>query len=70
LQHGFCELEVQKIELTTHQKNERALACFSACGFTEHHRIHRVTKFDERYVDMLEMSITREKWESGEDFNR
>jgi RimJ/RimL family protein N-acetyltransferase len=65
LQHGFCELDGRKIELTTHQRNERALACFSACGFTEDHRIHGVTKFDGQYVDMIEMSITREMWKSG-----
>jgi len=65
LQHGFCELDGQKIELTTHQRNERALACFSACGFTEHRRIHGVTRFDGQYVDMIEMSITREMWNSG-----
>lgn len=65
LQHGFCEFDGQKIELTTHQRNERALACFSACGFTEDRRIHGVTKFDGRDVDMIEMSITREMWKTG-----
>ena len=62
LRHAFCALEGQEIELTTHQKNERALACFSACGFTEDRRIHGATKFDGQYVDMIEMSITREVW--------
>lgn len=64
LQHGFSELEGREIELTTHQKNERALACFSACGFREQRRIHGATLFDGEYVDMIEMSIAREKWES------
>jgi len=62
LQHGFCKLGGRKIELTTHQRNERALACFSACGFREHRRIHGATLFDGQYVDMIEMSISREEW--------
>jgi RimJ/RimL family protein N-acetyltransferase len=62
LQHGFSELDGREIELTTHQKNERAVACFSACGFTEQRRVHRATLFDGQYVDMIEMSIARERW--------
>jgi len=66
LQHGFRELDGRKIELTTHQRNERALACFSACGFKEDRRVHGATLFDGQYVDMIEMSITREMWESAD----
>ncbi len=62
LQHGFSDLDGREIELTTHEKNERALACFSACGFTEQQRIHNATLFDGHKVDMIEMSITRVKW--------
>ena len=65
LQHGFCALDGRKIELTTHQRNERALACFSACGFTEEQRIQGATLFDGQFVDMIEMSIAREVWESA-----
>lgn len=61
LQHGFSELEGREIELTTHQKNERALACFSACGFEERRRIPAATRFAGQYVDMIEMSISRER---------
>ena len=64
LQHGFSELDAREIELTTHQKNERAVACFSACGFSEHRRIKGATLFDGHWVDMIEMSITRKSWES------
>ena len=64
LQHGFSELDGREIELTTQQKNERALACFSACGFREQRRVHGATLFDGQYVDMIEMSIARKKWMS------
>ena len=67
LQRGFCGLDARKVELTTHQGNERALGCFSTCGFVEDRRIHGVTRFDGRYVDMIEMSIAREVWESALD---
>jgi len=64
LEYGFSELDGREIELTTHQGNERALACFSACGFSEQRRIYGATLFDGRYVDMIEMSIARRKWKS------
>lgn len=64
LQLGFSELDAREIELTTHQKNPRAVACFSACGFTEQRRTHGATFFDGQYVDMIEMSVAREQWES------
>lgn len=62
LQHGFSELDAREIELTTHQKNERAVACFSACGFEEQRRVHGATLFAGHHVDMIEMSIARKKW--------
>ena len=70
LRHGFEQLDGQEIELTTHQKNERAIACFLACGFTERQRIREATSFGGQQVDMIEMSITREKWKSGHSNSR
>ncbi len=65
MQYGFGQLDGEEIELTTHQKNERAIACFVACGFTVRQRIREATLFGGQRVDMIEMSITREKWKSG-----
>ena len=64
LQYGFSDLGGREIELTTHQRNERALACFFACGFREQRRIHSATLFAGQYVDMIEMSIARTAWKS------
>jgi len=64
LHHGYSNLHGREIELTTHQKNERALACFSACGFIEKRRIPGATLFAGQYVDMIEMSIDRTTWKS------
>lgn len=63
LYHGFHQLGGQRIELTTHQKNGRAIGCFLACGFREDKRIREAVVFDGQHVDMIEMSITRERWE-------
>lgn len=70
MQYGFDQLGGQEIELTTHQKNERAIACFLACGFTERQRMPQATLFRGQRVDMIEMSITREKWKSGDSKSR
>lgn len=65
VQYGFGQLDGREIELTTHQKNERAVACFTACGFKERQRIRGATLFRGQQVDMIEMSISREKWKAG-----
>jgi RimJ/RimL family protein N-acetyltransferase len=64
LRYGFDQLDGREIELTTHQGNERAVACFSACGFSEKRRIHGATSFKGRQFDMIEMSIGRAEWKS------
>jgi RimJ/RimL family protein N-acetyltransferase len=64
LEHGFSEFGATAIELTTNGKNERAIRCFTATGFTEQRRVKNAILYDEEHVDMIEMSIDREVWQA------
>jgi RimJ/RimL family protein N-acetyltransferase len=64
LEHGFGELGAQTIELTTNARNDRAIGCFSARGFTEHNRVKSAILIAGEWVDMIEMSIDLKTWRS------
>lgn len=63
LDYGFHYLGARRIELTTHENNERAIRCYLACGFVEEGRPRKATWFEGEYIDQVEMSILREEWQ-------
>ena len=66
LHYGFHYLGARRIALTTHAKNERAIRCYRACGFVEEGRPRQVLWIEGEYVDLVNMSILRDEWQSQE----
>jgi RimJ/RimL family protein N-acetyltransferase len=63
LHYGFHYLPGRRIELTTHERNERAMNCYLACGFVEEGRFRKAIWLEGEYIDLVSMSILREEWE-------
>lgn len=64
LDYGFRYIGGRRIALTTHAKNERAIRCYLACGFVEEGRPRQAVWLDGEYVDLVDMSILRDEWQS------
>ena len=62
LNYGFHYLPGRRIELTTHERNERAIACYLACGFAEEGRLRKAIWIEGEYIDLVLMAILREEW--------
>jgi RimJ/RimL family protein N-acetyltransferase len=64
LRFGFEEMNLHRIELTVHERNERARACYRKCGFVEEARLRQHRYGAGAYGDTLWMGILREEWEA------
>ena len=65
LHYGFHYLSGRRIELTTHARNERAIACYRHCGFVEEGRARQAIWIEGEYVDLVNMAILRAEWTAG-----
>lgn len=65
LSYGFQALGARRIAVTTHEDNQRAIRCYSACGFVEEGRPRQAFWTGHRYADLVEMSILREEWSAA-----
>ncbi len=57
LEYGFNTLNLHNIELTTHEDNARAYACYKKAGFREYGRRRDGTFKHGRYMDYICMDI-------------
>ncbi len=64
LDYAFRYLGARRITLTTHEKNERAIRCYLACGFVEEGRPRKAAWIEGEYIDLVEMSILRDEWQA------
>ena len=64
LDWAFRYRNLHKVWLTTMGSNERALRCYSACGFVEEGRLRKHVWAAGQYVDLVYMGILREDWEA------
>jgi RimJ/RimL family protein N-acetyltransferase len=62
LKYGFHYLGVRRIVAIPQAKNERAIRSYRACGFVEDGRPRQVFWAEGEYVDVVDMSISREEW--------
>lgn len=70
LDYGFHYLGARRIALTTHAKNDRAIRCYLACGFVEEGRPRKAIWVEGEYLDLVNMSILRDEWETQEESKR
>ncbi len=63
LHYGFHYLPGRRIELTTHERNPRAISCYASCGFVEEGRLRRSIWIEGEYIDLVLMAVLREEWQ-------
>ncbi len=66
LDFGFNYMNLNSIELTVLECNERAKACYKKCGFKEMGRKRKAKFINGKYYDTLVMDILREEFEGRE----
>ena len=64
LDYAFHYLGARRIALTTHASNERAIRCYTACGFVEEGRPRKAVWIEGEYIDLVNMSILRDEWQA------
>lgn len=60
---AFEELNLNRIQLSVFDFNERARRCYRRCGFQEEGRLRQAHYTEGRYHDVIRMAILREDWE-------
>lgn len=59
LTYAFDHMNLERVWLTTHSENERAIRCYRACGFVEEGRLRQHLYIGGHYVDRVIMGILR-----------
>ena len=62
LEFGFKYLNLKNIKLDLMEFNERALKCYTKCGFKEYGRRRKCRFIDGMYYDAIEMDILDEEF--------
>lgn len=60
---SFLQLNLHRLELRVYDFNERALRCYSSCGFKEEGRQRQNHFSNGQYSDTILMSILKEEYE-------
>ena len=61
--HGFRDLNLNRIYLRVLQNNPRAMRVYEKVGFTHEGRMRQADYKDGRYLDVFYMGILRSEWE-------
>lgn len=59
LAYAFDHMNMNRVWLTTHSENERAIRCYRACGFVEEGRMRQHIWVRGHYVDRVVMGVLR-----------
>ncbi len=62
LDYAFRLRNLRRVWLRTHERNERAIRCYRACGFQEEGRLRQHVWTDGGYQDEVYMGILRPEW--------
>lgn len=62
LRFGFDEMNLHRVQLGVYAHNQRAIACYRKCGFTEEARMREDLYQDGAYHDVLLMGILRDEF--------
>ena len=57
VEYGFTKLNLRRIYLRVHGRNERAIRAYRACGFIEEGRLRQHVWNDGAYDDLLYMAV-------------
>ncbi len=64
LRFAFHEMGLNRVWLHVFDFNERAIACYTKCGFREEGRLRQHRFTEGRYCDTLVMGVLREEFEA------
>lgn len=62
LRFGFDEMNLNRVDLTVFDGNDRAIACYRKCGFVEEGRLRQDQYTGGRYVDVIIMGVLRDEF--------
>ncbi len=62
LDYGFRLLNLRRIYLRVHARNERGVRAYRACGFVEEGRLRQHVWSNGAYDDLLYMGVMRDEW--------
>lgn len=66
LEYAFQTLNLERVELSVFEFNDRAIRCYKNAGFREEGRLRKKRYKMGRYWDEIVMGILKEEWESQE----
>lgn len=64
LNHGFADLNLERVYLDVLADHERAIRAYHHAGFVEEGRLRRAAYREGKYIDVILMSVLRSEWES------
>jgi len=64
LQHGFGTLNLNRVFLSVHETNRRAIRAYEKAGFIQEGAMRQAVYKNGKFQDMLFMSVLRSEWES------
>ena len=62
LRFGFDEMNLNRVQLSVHDGNDRAKACYRKCGFVEEGRLRQDRFTRGRYIDTVIMGVLRDEF--------
>jgi RimJ/RimL family protein N-acetyltransferase len=66
LRHAFNDLNLNRVNLSVFETNERAKKAYLASGFVEEGRLRQDIFKNGRYIDVFIMSVLRSEWQDAE----
>jgi RimJ/RimL family protein N-acetyltransferase len=60
----FNKLNLNKLELTVHDYNKRAINCYKKCGFKEEGRLRQRFYINGKYADHIKMGILKDEFDN------
>ena len=63
LQHGFEDLNLNRIYLRVYETNPRGMRAYEKAGFILEGRLRQDRFLDGKYIDVLLMSVVRSEWQ-------
>jgi diamine N-acetyltransferase len=64
LQHGFNNLNLNRIYLKVYETNQRGIRCYEKSGFVLEGRLRQAQFLNGKYIDMLLMSVIKDEWQN------
>ncbi|MES2873712.1 MAG: GNAT family protein [Bacteroidota bacterium] len=59
---GFSDLNLHRISLGVYDFNKNAIKCYEKCGFHTDGLLREITRYQDTYWSLVEMSILEHEW--------